>query len=94
MIHYEKTYIAIKGHKWKVSCAVIVHHTCCFVSKCSETKNVCNSLVVNISEEVGELGAVVAVFVVVGNEAWLGGGGQQLWEVGEAAWRAVSSSVV
>jgi hypothetical protein len=34
--------------------------------------NVWNRLLVNISDEVGELGAVVAVFVVVGNEAWHG----------------------
>ncbi len=72
MIHYKKTYIAIQGHKWKVSRAVIVHHTCCFVGKCSKTKNVCNRLVIDISDEVGELGAVVAVFVGSSNEAWHG----------------------
>ena len=46
-----------------------------FVGKCSKTKNICDRLAVNISDEVGDLGAAVAVFVVVSNEAWHGGGG-------------------
>ncbi len=64
MVHYKKTYVAIKRHEGGVACAVVVDNTGIFVGKGAKAEHVGDGLIVDIINE-GGTGLVAVVLMVV-----------------------------
>jgi hypothetical protein len=73
MVHYEKTYIAIKGHERESSHAIIVYGAHVFVHECSEAKDIGYQFINHVCDEGGIVAAGNTVIVVYDGLARVGG---------------------
>ena len=80
MVHYEKTYVAVKGHVWEFTSAVIVDDTGDFVCKCAEAEHIGDGLVIVVVNDVVLLGRMGNVVVGVGIVGFDKAGHAGVWD--------------
>ncbi len=66
VVHYKETNVAVKGHVWEFSSAVVVDNSGDFVCECAKAEHVGNGLVINVANDVVMMSHVGSVVVGIG----------------------------